>query len=175
MNSGTLIRPYRESDAARLVEAVRESCAEVSEWMVWCRADYGTDDAVAWIRATQDGHASGSMYEFAIVDPEDNYCGGCGINHINAVDRFANLGYWVRTSRAGHGIASEAGRALISWTFANTQLNRIEIVAAIGNTASQRVAEKVQAQREAVLRKRLMVGGAPVDAVMFSVVRADSR
>ena len=139
--------------------------------MVWCRADYGMDDAVAWIRATRAGHASGSMYEFAIVDADGSYSGGCGINHINAVDRFANLGYWVRTSRTGRGIASEAGRALISWTFANTPLNRIEIVAAIENKASQRVAENVQAQREAVLRNRLVMRGAPVDAVMFSVIR----
>lgn len=172
MDGGVLIRPYRESDAADLVEAVRESHAEVSPWMVWCRADYGMDDAVAWIHATSAGHASGSMYEFAIVDADGKYSGGCGINRINAVDRFANLGYWVRTSRTRRGIASAAGRALVSWTFANTPLNRIEIVAAIENKASQRVAEKMQAQREAVLRKRLVVGGASVDAVMFSVVRA---
>lgn len=173
MSAGVQLRLYQESDAQSLTEAVRESYAEVSRWMVWCRADYGTDDAMAWIRATRAGHESGSMYEFAVVDSDGRYCGGCGINHINPVDRFANLGYWVRTSRAGQGVATEAARALITWTIANTQLNRIEIVAAVENRASQRVAEKLQANREAVLRKRLVVGGASVDAVMYSVVRAN--
>lgn len=62
---------------------------------------------------------------------------------------------------------------LISWTFANTTQNRVEIVAAVDNVRSQRVAEKVGAYRDAVLRKRVMVRGLPSDAVLYSVVRPD--
>ena len=58
------------------------------------------------------------MYDFAIIDTNGTYAGGCGVNHINRLDRFANLGYWVRTSRAGRGIAPAAVLQLISWTFA---------------------------------------------------------
>src|SRR6185295_8307844 len=101
------------------------------------------------------------------------YAGGCGINHINEVDRFANLGYWVRTSLAGRGFAPAAVLQLISWTFANTILNRLEIVVAVDNVRSQRVAEKVGAQRDGVLRKRVVVRGVSSDAVMYSVVRPD--
>lgn len=113
------------------------------------------------------------MYDFAIIDTNGTYAGGCGVNHINRLDRFANLGYWVRTSRAGRGIAPAAVLQLISWTFANTTLNRVEIVVAVDNVRSQRVAEKVGARRDAVLKKRVMVRGLPSDAVLYSVVRPD--
>jgi len=113
------------------------------------------------------------MYDFAIIDANGTYAGGCGINHINRIDRFANLGYWVRSSLAGRGIAPAALLQLLSWTFANTTLNRVEIVAAVDNVRSQRVAEKVGAHRDAVLRKRVMVRGLPSDAVLYSVVRPD--
>jgi RimJ/RimL family protein N-acetyltransferase len=62
---------------------------------------------------------------------------------------------------------------LISWTFANTNLNRVEIVVAVDNVRSQRVAEKVGAHRDAVLEKRVMVRGLPSEAVLYSVVRPD--
>lgn len=97
--------------------------------------------------------------------------GCCGINHVNQVDRFANLGYWIRSSRTGVGIAAHAVRILADWTFANTALNRLEIVVAVGNLRSQRVAEKSGAIREAILRQRLMVGGQPVDATMHALLR----
>ena len=98
--------------------------------------------------------------------------GGCGLNNFNALHRYANLGYWIRTSAAGRGYAGQAVRALATWAFANTALARLEIVAAVGNTRSQRAAEKAGAQREGILRARLMVHGQPSDAVMYSIVRS---
>jgi ribosomal-protein-serine acetyltransferase len=50
-------------------------------------------------------------------------------------------------------------------------LNRIEIITEVTNVASQRVAEKVGAQREGVIRQRLWLHGAAHDAVLFAVVR----
>jgi RimJ/RimL family protein N-acetyltransferase len=59
--------------------------------------------------------------------------------------------------------------------FAFTQLGlrRIEIVAAVGNVPSQRVAEKAGASREGVLRNRLLINGESLDAVLFSLVPED--
>jgi ribosomal-protein-serine acetyltransferase len=173
MKEHVTIRPYEDTDASEMAVAVRESSAEVSPWMHWCHSEYSVADAVAWVRTTREGHAEGSMYDFAIIDPNGIYAGGCGVNHINGLDRFANLGYWVRTSLAGRGIAPAAVLQLISWTFANTTLNRLEIVAAVDNVRSQRVAEKVGAHRDAVLKKRVIVRGLPSDAVLYSVVRPD--
>ena len=164
-------RPYHEFDADELVAAVRESVGDLMPWMVWCRADYAHEHALAWIRHTQLGHQSGTCYEFAIFDDTGRYAGGCGVNHVNNVDRVANLGYWIRTSCIGRGLATYAAREIASWTFANTSLNRLEIVAAVGNARSRRVAAKVPAVEEAVLRQRLMVQGSPSDAVLFSVIR----
>ena len=52
-------------------------------------------------------------------------------------------------------------------------LYRIEIVAAVDNIASQRVAEKAGAVREGVLRNRLLVRGESQDAVLFSLLPGD--
>jgi RimJ/RimL family protein N-acetyltransferase len=56
--------------------------------------------------------------------------------------------------------------------FRTTDLVRLEIVCAAANHRSQRVAEKAGALREGVSRRRLILHGEPVDAVMFSLVRS---
>jgi RimJ/RimL family protein N-acetyltransferase len=166
------LRLYELGDASELYAAVRESASEVSRWLPWCHSDYSLADAAGWIRLTREGHAHGTMYDFAIIDGEGRYAGACGINNINSSERFANLGYWVRSSLTGRGIAPSAVRELVRWTFAHTNLNRLELVAAVDNTRSQRVAEKVGAERDGVLKQRLFLQGKPCDAVMFSLVRA---
>ena len=74
---------------------------------------------------------------------------------------------------AGRGIATQAARLVARFGFEQLGLQRIEIVAAVGNIASQRVAEKAGATREAVLRKRLLINGESQDAVLFSLVAED--
>jgi RimJ/RimL family protein N-acetyltransferase len=156
-----------------MVAAVHESIGDLLPWMPWARPDYAAADAAAWVQSTRAAHGTGSMYDFAIVDGDGRYAGGCGINQINAAAAVANLGYWVRSSSAGRGIAVSAVRTLVDWTFAHTPLNRLEIVVAEGNRRSQRVAEKAGAHRDALLRSRLLIQGRPSDAVLFSVVRGD--
>jgi RimJ/RimL family protein N-acetyltransferase len=99
--------------------------------------------------------------------------GGVGLNFINRVHQFANLGYWTRTSASGKGIASQAARLVALFGLEQLGLQRIEIVAALPNLASQRVAEKIGAVREGVLRKRLRIRGEAEDAILFSLVRED--
>lgn len=168
--AGVQIRPYRPEDENALLEAAQESWRQVGPWMPWCHQNYSIDDARSWIRTTIEGAKTGTLYDFAIF-AQGRFAGGCGINHINDQDRVANLGYWIRTSCTGQGIASAAVKQLLGWVFASTDLNRIEIVVAVDNHRSQRVAAQVGAQRDAVLPMRTMANGRPSAAIMYSVLR----
>ena len=83
------------------------------------------------------------------------------------------LGYWVRTSRLRQGIATRTTLLLARFGFEQVNLNRIEIVAALENRASQGVAKKVGATREGILRHRLLLHGHAHDAVLFSLIPQD--
>ena len=167
------IRPYRIEDARLLHEAAIESMAEVSPWLAWCHPGFTRAEAESWIAAHPDMRKRGNL-EFAIVDARGRYLGGCGINQVNLNHRFANLGYWVRSSATRRGVAAAAVRLLAAHVFEHTSLERLEIVVATGNTASERVAEKAGAVREGVLRARLFMHGEPHDAVMFSLTRGSA-
>ncbi|MGV8039064.1 MAG: GNAT family N-acetyltransferase [Thermoanaerobaculaceae bacterium] len=174
MPNDLLLRSPTPEDAQALLDAVRESAAEVGRWMDWCRPDYSLEDAASWIRGQAEGRERGTAFEFLVVDQADRIKGVCGVNGANALQAgMANLGYWVRTSETGRGVATQAVRMLANWVFDNTELQRLEIVVAVGNATSQRVAEKAGALREGVLRARLRIHGAFHDAVMYSLVRPE--
>jgi ribosomal-protein-serine acetyltransferase len=166
------IRPYRASDAPAVYEAARESVAEVQPWLPWCHPGYSLDDSRSWLETQVRAFERRTAFEFAIVSADDRYLGGCGLNQIDAVNRRANLGYWVRTSAIRQGVATRAVGAIRDWAFEHTDLLRLEIVVALGNEGSQRVAAKAGAIKEGVLRNRLLLHGAIHDATINSFIRA---
>lgn len=167
----TLVRPYVLGDAEALFEAATESVADAHPWLPWCHPGYALADARAWVEQQVAAFAAGLELDFAIVDPGGRFLGGCGVNQI--VNRRGNLGYWVRSSETGKGIAATAARLVARWAFENTDMERLEILVAVDNRRSLRVAEKVGAVREGVLRRRLCNEGTIHDAVVFSLVRGD--
>jgi RimJ/RimL family protein N-acetyltransferase len=169
------LRPLgRQGDIADLHEAARESINEVGPWLAWCHSEYALEDTATYIEFCRQSWGDGREYSFAILDGgTKRFLGGIGINLIDWANRRANLGYWVRTSATGRGYASDAARALARWGLEQLGLTRIEIVAAIGNIASQRVAAKAGATPEGVLRSRIVIDGIPHDAAQFSFVPAD--
>lgn len=169
------IRPYELADIANLYEAARESTATVFPWLPWCHPGYEIAEAREWVARQVQNFKEGKEYNFVIVSPEGRFLGACGLNQINTLYRFANLGYWVRSSATGQGAATAAVELLADWAFRNTDLHRLEILVATGNARSLKVAEKVGAVREGVLRNRLFMHGEVLDAVIFSIIRGDRK
>lgn len=169
------LRPPRSSDAEAVLEAIRESAPEISRWMTWCHPAYGLRDARAWIALAMKGRRTGLQHDFLVVDRRGGILGACSLNQIRPDHRLANLGYWVRTSAAGRGITTAAVRRIAKFAFRETDLARLEIVVAVGNRASRRVAEKAGAIREGIARDRLFFGGRQQDAVMYVLLRPRGR
>jgi ribosomal-protein-serine acetyltransferase len=159
------LRPYSEDDADDLYRAVRESMNELQAWMDWCSPDYSIEDSRNWLASRAEARSKGAEYDFRISDARmDEYLGGTGLNQINERYRAANLGYWIRTSATGRGVATRAARLVARFGFDELNLVRIEIVA-----------EKVGAFREGVMRKALIIHGVERDAVLTSLVAEDMK
>jgi RimJ/RimL family protein N-acetyltransferase len=175
-NDSILLRPYRKGDAIATYTAVKESSNELSVWMPWCHDGYALKESEGWIKTCGAAWKKGAAYEFVILDVSTGeHIGGCGLNRINYDDKTSNLGYWVRSSRTGQGVAPAAVHLLAHFGFGELGLNRVEIIAAVENHRSQRVAEKSGATREGILRNRIPLNDGVHDAVVFSLIPQDLK
>jgi RimJ/RimL family protein N-acetyltransferase len=169
-----LIRPYRSADLEPLFTAIRESIDELSPWLPWCHANYAIEETREFLALADQWWQEQTQYIFGIFDAASGeFLGGTGLNQVDRLHQVGNLGYWVRGGVGGRGVATRAGRLVARFGFAEARLNRIEILAAVGNRASQRVAEKLGAQREGLLRRRLLLQGQSHDAVIYSLLAED--
>jgi ribosomal-protein-serine acetyltransferase len=168
------LRPFEFGEEDQLHKAVQESLPHLKPWMAWANEDYSSDVARNFIAITRAQWSSGVMYAFAITDTTTGeLLGGCSLSHIHPVYHFCNLGYWVRSNRHGQGIAGRAAKLVGKFAFEKVKLIRAEIVIAVGNGPSKRVAEKVGAHYEGILLNRMVVGRDIYDAHMFSLLPSD--
>jgi ribosomal-protein-serine acetyltransferase len=166
-----LLRPYRTSDVDKLFHAVRESIKEMGVWLPFAHENYTVKESKDWIKKRPKEWNKGIIYDFAIFDAQNgDLIGGCGLNEISEQNKKANLGYWVRTSYTGRGVAVTATKMLARWGFETLKLKRIEIYIAVDNKRSLRVAKKAGAKREGILRNRINIGDEMHDAVMHSLI-----
>ena len=171
-----VLRPWQDRDAAALFDAARESIARVGRWLPWCHADYSRNDAAEWIAYCQAGWLSGEHFAFPVSDATTGeLLGGVGLNQRNRMHRSANMGYWVRQSRQGHGVAAAASRLVARFGFQWLNLVRIEIVILPDNWPSLRTAEKIGARFEGIASQRLCMREQPEDAAIYGLVPADLR
>lgn len=169
-----LLRPLERGDRDPMHAAVIESIDTVSPWLQWCHAGYSVAETESFIESCITAWAQQAHFPFAIFGAQSGeYLGGTGINHIDRQNRLGTVGYWVRASAMGRGIAPKAVRLVARFAFDTLQLSRIEIFARPENTASRRVAEKVGAKFEAMARNRVVQHGRPYDAALYSLIPSD--
>lgn len=170
------IRAYRPDDTELLYAAVCESIPEVSRYETWCHPDYSLEEAneyvTYWIKMREEGQA----FYYAVEDLKTGtFLGSCGISSLSREHKRAMLGYWIRTGHTRQGIATSAARLVAQLGFEDLDLSRIELPIAVDNVASCRVAEKIGAIREGILRKWLILPVGPADVAMYSLLSGELR
>ena len=86
----------------------------------------------------------------------------------------AEVGYWLARRRAA-GARDPRAAPDHRWGFRSLALERIDLMAATGNPASQRVAERCGFTREAVLRSYLVGQEGRQDMVAFGLLANEAQ
>jgi RimJ/RimL family protein N-acetyltransferase len=153
--------------------AVESSIPELDPWLIWA-VDATLAAERAFCASAPSQWESGTAYTFTVL-AEGVVIGGVGLHHRTPLLPIAEIGYWLRTDRAGRGYGTEAADAVIDFAFEALERDRIELRAGVGNVASNRVAEKLGFTREGLLRHGGKGSAGPYDSHLYGLLRSDKR
>jgi ribosomal-protein-serine acetyltransferase len=142
------IRAYMPGIEMQILEAARESLAEIGPVMRTWRDGATLEIAERHVAETIDAWHRGDWFDFAITCG-DVLLGRIGLDDLRS-DGTANVGYWVRTSQTRRGYATAAVRLVSQFGFEDLRLERLELSMPHDHLASRRVAEKAGATFEGV-------------------------
>jgi len=158
---GLLLRPWTEQDIPAMLAAYRDPVMHR-----WLRHTVTTgEDAHRAIQARRADRQAGTGFSFAVLqaapdgtagyqDTAGNLVGSVGIRRLGDESTSGEVGYWVTAPWRGRGIAPVALSAVCEWAFClprRRPLEQFELIHAVGNHASCRVADKAGFALSAVL------------------------
>lgn len=149
-----VIRPYQQSDAQALFEAVAESRDHLRPWQPWIAGAHQSIEEsrdlvgrwmAQWVRR-----------EKLIVGIWDRftgqYLGSCGLHPKNWESGYFEIRYWLRATATGRGCMTEAVKLLTDYALTHLRASRLEIRCEERNQRSAAVARRVGFVQEGRLR-----------------------
>jgi RimJ/RimL family protein N-acetyltransferase len=170
-----VIRCWEPRDAPLLKDAIDSSLEELREWMPWAHAEpQPLEDKVALLRRFRGQFDLGQDFVYGILGADESeVVGGTGLHRRVGDDAF-EIGYWIRSSQAGSGLATEATAALTRAAFEICRVDRVEIRVDPANERSAAIPRRLGFGDEALLRRRLPAFGEQTesrDVRVFSLFR----
>jgi RimJ/RimL family protein N-acetyltransferase len=162
------LRPPGAGDAGETLAAVDD---EIRRWMPWALG-YTHDKALRWCTEVAYSDPVHETHFVIVPQATGRLAGVIGINRADWETGVAETGYWMGPGGRGHGYVTEAVREVARYVF-GLGFHRLELVAAAGNVASQRVAERAGFTREGVLREARPVPGGRSDMVIFGLLKGE--
>jgi len=150
-----LLRVPRAGDGAVVYPNVRESLAELKQWMPWATDDYNLEGSEEWVRKSAAEFFSRQAVQYLIFSRDDGrHLGNVGTFAIRWQVPSCELGYWLRTSETGSGIMTEAVKLVTGMMFDTLKMRRVQIRADENNARSRAVAVRAGFQLEGILRNQ---------------------
>lgn len=165
------LRKLTSEDAEDIFEYACDS--EVAYFLIW-EPHKSVNDSLEFIKFTENEFESNSSIIWGIELKGDNkIIGTIDLRGFTNSHRCGDVGYAISQKCWGHGIVSEAFKALIDFGFGKLNLNRIEAHCEHENTGSWKVMEKAGLQYEGTLREKVFIKNKFRTMNMYSILKSD--
>jgi len=131
-------------------------------------------EAEDYLRCIRELFAQRSLFQWGIAHATDaRVIGTCTLYRLDLAHRRGEIGFALARAYWGRGLAREALRALLAFSFQELDLHRVEADADPRNERSLRLLEGQGFRREGILRERYHVGGEVQDTVYLGLLRRE--
>ncbi len=170
-----VVRPYRESDAQDMFEAVGESREHVRPWLPFADKHQTVEETrdllVHWI-------AKWLLREDFLVgvwgSTTGRYVGSSGLHPRKWEIGYFEIGYWLRATATGNGYMTEAVKLLTDYAFTHLAARRVEIRCDERNERSAAIPRRLGFVQEGRIRNNaLNTKGELHTTLVFSLTPED--
>ena len=158
-------------DAERLFELIDSNREHLGRWLPALVTVESIEQERAWLQGRIDDPGD----EKPLLILVDGRIVGVIGAHIQEMNDTADLGYWLAEGQQGRGITTRSCAAMVDELLRVQGMNRVVIRAAVDNTRSRAVPERLGFVHEGVERQAVKLPGGYVDMAVYSVLASEWR
>lgn len=157
-----------ESDARELYAVIKANREHLARWMPWAAGQTFVDTA-AFIGRTREQLARNDGFQAAVVE-DRGIVGVVGFHAVFWQHRSTSIGYWLAAPAQGRGVMTRAVRGLVDHALGTWRLHRVEIRAAVDNTRSRAIPERLGFTQEGIAREAERIGDRYADQAVYAML-----
>jgi len=171
---GLRLRPWRDTDVPRIVEACSEAVTQ--RWLGQLPAPYDVQAGEDFLASTRLRAANGEAMNWAVVDPADDDAVLASVGWFNWTPNVeCEVGYWTHPDARGRRVATRATAAVVRYALEELGVQRVMAFAAVDNVASRRVIEACGFTQYGVERLGAWVRDGREDMALYDVLATERR
>ena len=163
------LRPSEEKDIDSIFNACQDPLIPA---FTTVPATYTLDHAIDFVRSDPFSFAERREFRFVIDygnGDDMKFAGVISLHTINIKNHTAEIGYWLEKSMRGKGIGTIAAKMITDYGFRTLGFRRIDGLADVDNTASQKLLISAGYQKEGILRNKVTRDdGRQIDMALFA-------
>jgi ribosomal-protein-serine acetyltransferase len=165
-----ILRPPSPGDGKKVNEAIQESFDELHEWMHWAHSRPTVEESEEFVRLAAAEWILRKELDLRLWDKTTGeLIGGAGYHDIDWKVPRLEIGYWVRASRSGQGLITEAVNAMTRYALEVIGVRRVEIRCDKDNLKSRGVPERLGYKLDVIFeRNELKPDGSTRDTCVYS-------
>jgi RimJ/RimL family protein N-acetyltransferase len=163
------LRPSAEGD----IDAIFQACQDpLIPAFTTVPANYTIDHAIDFVRSDPFSFAERRELRFVIEygnGSDLTFAGVISLHTINIKNHCAEIGYWMEKSMRGKGIGTIAAQVITDYGLRTLGLRRIDGLADVENSASQKLLISAGYEKEGILRNKVTRDdGRQIDMALFA-------
>ena len=163
------LRPSEEKDIDSIFNACQDPLIPA---FTTVPAAYTIDHAIDFVRSDPFSFTERREFRFVIDygnGDDVKFAGVISLHTINIKNHTAEIGYWLEKSMRGKGIGTIAAKMITDYGFRTLGFRRIDGLADVDNTASQKLLTSAGYQKEGILRNKVTRDdGRQIDMALFA-------
>jgi RimJ/RimL family protein N-acetyltransferase len=171
-----LLEPITSSMHRKLFSAVDEARSFLEPWLPWVPFTDSPGASLRYTEACELDWDAGLALRFALrLHNTPELIGVITLENCSFLHRSCDLGYWLHPRHTGQGLMTEGALRVVSFAFDTVGVHRIRCAAALENTPSQRVIQRLGFQKEGSARDAERVSGRWVSHFVYSRLATDTE
>ena len=170
-----ILRPTHEEDLKVLWKILFDE--NVSRYYLTSKINKNWEEEKKWQYKKLSHALDNDVFQWSIVLKDEDKCIGqvsCQKIEGNIDDSVRDVGWFLDSEFHGHGYGSEAAKGMLDYMFNKVEIRKIETSAAVVNSPSWKIMEKLGFHRTGEIKKcKYTMLPDPVDCYCYEIIREE--
>ena len=170
VDDNIILKSFTVDDAEERYDIIDKNREFLKKWLGWLDFYHSKQDVIDFTKVCLNNEKNKTSLPLAIYY-NGKFAGSIELKDLDFRNKKTEIGYWLAKEFTGKGIMVKTTKFMIDYAFKELNLNRVSILTATENYASQAIPEKLGFTKEGMIEDNECLYGKFLDNYIYGMTK----